>query len=96
MFRLSIKGCVLLQHGDRTEGEPDWMSESWEHVLQSAGKMAAMGPEGWTCWWEGGKQWTSDTEEGKSAEVDFGQAKRVREKEKETSKTRLWSVKLDW
>lgn len=59
-------------------------------------KMAAMGPEGWTCWREGGKQQTADTEEGKSAEPDFGQAKRVREKEKETSKTSLWSVKLDW
>ena len=59
-------------------------------------KMAAMGPEGGMCRWEGGKQQTADTEEGKSAELDFGQAKRVREKEKETSKTRLWSVKLDW
>ena len=67
----------------RTEGEPDWISESWEHVLWSAGKMVAMGSEGWMCW--GGSR---------SAKLGDGLAKREREKEKETSKTSLMVCKI--
>ena len=84
---------MLLQPGDRTGG-PEWVSESREHVLWSTGEMAAIGPAGWLCWQKGGKRQIADTEKGKSAELGDSLAKRVRWKEKETSKGSFMVCKI--